>query len=76
LKHDRIVIRNIELYYWGFQPDVKVLTTYFFLINWEFKLVARGAELVNGQVAALSPERGATIFAEVIKDWITILDAL
>jgi hypothetical protein len=75
LTFGRIVTRNKELYYWGFQPDVNVMTAYFFLTGWEFKLVARAAERMDGQVVALSPERGATIFAEVIKDWITILDA-
>ena len=76
LTFGRIVMRNRELYYWGYQPDAKVLTTYFFLTNSAFKLVARGAELVDHQVAALSPVSGAAMFPEVIKDWITILDAI
>jgi hypothetical protein len=66
----RIVMRNRELYYWGFQPDSNVSTTYFFVTGWEFKLVARGAQLVDGEVAPLSPERAAALFEEVIKDWV------
>lgn len=75
LTFGRIVMRNRELYYWGLQPDAKVLTTYFFLTNWEFNLVARGAELVGDKAAPLPQDRGAALFAQAIKDWITILDA-
>lgn len=76
LTFGRIVMRNRELYYWGFQPDARVLSTYFFLTNLEFKLVARGAELMDDKAASLPQDRGAAMFAQIIKDWITILDAL
>lgn len=72
----RVVMRNRELYYWGFQPDLKVLTRYFFLTDWEFRLVARGVELVDGKATAMPSERATAMFGEVIKDWITILDTL
>jgi hypothetical protein len=76
LTFGRIRMRDRELYYFGIQPDAKVLHTYFFLTNYEFTLVARGAELVDDNATALPSERAAAIFAEVLKDWITFLEAL
>lgn len=76
LTFGRIGMSDRELYYFGIQPDAKVLHTYFFLTNYEFKLVARGAELVDDKAEALPPERAATIFAEVLKHWITHLETL
>lgn len=76
LTFGRIGMRDRELYYWGYQPNASVLTTYFFLTNWEFTPVARGVELVGDKAAPLPQDRGTALFAQVIKDWITILDAL
>lgn len=70
----RIVMRHRELYYWAIQPDVSDLTTYFFLTNWRFNLIARGVELKNEKAAALPAERTEALFAEIIKTWITVLD--
>lgn len=76
LTFGRVVMRNRELYYWGLQPDASVLTTYFFLTDWEFKLVARGVELIDDKAAALPDDRAIALFSQVIKEWTTVLDTL
>ena len=76
LTFGRIVMRNRELYYWGLQPDANVLTTYFFLTDWEFKLMARGVELIDDTAAALPHDRTIALFSQAIKEWITVLDTL
>lgn len=71
----RIVMRHRELYYWALlQPNIGDRTTYFFLTNGSFKLVARGVELKNDKAAALPTERTEGLFAEVTKSWIAILN--
>ena len=70
----RIVMRHRELYYWALQPDIGDRTTYFFLTNGSFNLVARGVELKDDKAAVLPAERTETLFAEVTKSWIAILD--